>query len=87
MRTYKVDGYSWNKNADSKLVGKISDFRVTDAVKGEDEEMRPAVAIFHVSVLYDAETQKVRAEKLAEYLNDVNSKIGMYEILKGSTMS
>lgn len=87
MRMYKVDTYSWNKNADPKLVGKISEFRVTDAEKDEDEKQRPSVAKFLVSVLYDADTQKVRAEKLAEYLNDVNSKIGMYEILKGSTMS
>lgn len=87
MRLYKVDTYSWNKNADAKLVGKISKFRVTDAEKGEDEKYRPSVATFYVSVLYDAESQKIRAEKLAEYINDVNSKIGMYEILKDSTMS
>lgn len=87
MRLYKVDTYGWNKTADADLVGKIAEFRVTDAEKGEDEKQRPPVATFHVSVLYDTGTQKIRAEKLAEYLNDVNSKIGMYEILKGSAMS
>lgn len=87
MRTYKVDRYNYRTNADPKLVGKISEYRVTDAEKDEDEKYRPSVATFYVSMLYDAESQKIRAEKLAEYLNDVNSKIGMYEILKGSTMS
>lgn len=83
MRTYRVEGWSFSSG---ERKGKSSKFTVTDRYEAETEEERPYVAIFPVNVLYDAETQEVRANKLAAYLNDVNSKISMFATLSGSTM-
>lgn len=86
VRNYYVSTYTYNDTVEKHMRGKVSRYKVTDAYDNETEKERPPVAEFVVSVLYDAETQKVRAEKLAEYLNDVNSKIGMYQILTSTTI-
>lgn len=77
-RKYVVE--TWT-NRESK---RISKFTVSDQYEGEDD--RPAVAEFAVSVLYDAESQKLRAQQLANYLNEVNEKISVYATLSNTPM-
>lgn len=86
-REYGVQSWNFNKYSPKEKIGKVSHYQVTDKNENESEDERPPVAIFTVNALYDADTQKIRAEKLADYLNDINSKISMYEILSNSSMT
>ena len=81
MRTFKITRWTWSAG-DKK--GKPCEYRVTDAEAGEDEKERPEVAIFPVSVLYDSATQEARAKKLADYLNLINSKLNMFDVLSST---
>jgi hypothetical protein len=87
MRTYKVQRWSWNNNADKKKVGKISNFKVSDKYDYETDEERPAVADFEVNAVHDETSQKIRAEKLCSYLNDVNSKMNIYDTLTNTNIT
>lgn len=64
-----IVGHSFDKKT-----GVINGFFVTDCF--DDAELqagtRPAVATFNVTQLYDAHSQRQRAEKYAEYMNRIN---------------
>jgi hypothetical protein len=86
-RTYRVQTFTYNNNADKHLRGRVAEYVVTDAEVGEDKQIRPDVAVFPVNALYDAESQLVRADRLVAYLNDVNSKIGLYQTLSSTSIT
>ena len=62
-RTFKV---AHRTSAQTK---KITAYFVSDAHNDAELAERPDVAVFPISILYDAETQETRAEKFAEYMN------------------
>lgn len=66
-RTYKV-GHSSVKDKSTGDI-KITAYFVTDAHDVAELDDRPKAAEFEISVMYDDEIQRVRAEKYAEYLN------------------
>ena len=86
MRSFRVVVWTWNDNADKHLRGLVSNYRVTDKYKHETDSDRPAVADFAVNAVHDADTQKIRAEKLCSYLNEVNSKMNIYDTLTNTNM-
>lgn len=86
MRTYKVQRWTWNKNAEKHKVGTVSNFRVSDKYDHENDKERPAVADFEVNAVHDEASQKIRAEKLCSYLNDVNSKMNVYDTLSNTVL-
>jgi hypothetical protein len=86
-RKFRVDGYVWQRSDGSRIKGKHSKFVVTDSVENETEESRPHVAVFHVSVLWDEEIQELRANKLANFLNSVQDKSSVIDIMSGMTMT
>ena len=67
VRTYKV---AHNKDSDT---GRVLKFFVTDV--HDDNELqkglRPEIAVFPVSQLYDEEEQNYRASHYADYLNKI----------------
>jgi hypothetical protein len=81
MRTYKVQRWTWNKNAEKNKVNTVSNFRVSDKYEHETDKERPAVADFEVNAIHDEASQRIRAEKLCEYLNAVNEKMNIYDTL------
>lgn len=86
MRVFKVQTWTWNENAEKHKRDKVSNFRVSDKYPHETDKERPAVADFEVNAVHDEASQKVRAEKLCEYLNDVNEKMNIYETLKNTNI-
>lgn len=86
-RKFRVDRYSWVKTAGLQIKGKTSKYIVTDCEEDETEEMRPPVATFHISMAHDDDIQKIRAYKLAEFLNTAQEKVDVINILSGMTMA
>lgn len=62
-RTFKV------AHRKSNQTKQITAYFVNDAHNDAELSERPDVAVFPISLLYDAETQEARAEKFAEYMN------------------
>lgn len=57
-----------------------SDRNIRDQVRyAHQEEIRPRVATFPVSQLYDSETQERRAQMLADYLNRIQEALDQAE--------
>lgn len=83
-RQYSVSTWTYREHMGKEKAGKVSKYEVDDRYDDETAEERPAVATFQVSTLYDAESQKLRATKLAEYLNSVNEKISVYATLSST---
>lgn len=86
MRTFRVQRWTWNKNADKGKEGQVSNFRVSDKYAHETDKERPWVADFEVNAIHDEASQKIRADKLCEYLNSVNEKMNIYETLKNTNI-
>lgn len=83
-RTYKVATWTYKASAGREKAGKVVRYEVTDQYDNETDEERPPVAVFQITSLYDAESQHLRATKLAEYLNSVNEKISVYATLSNT---
>ncbi len=87
MRKYEVQIWSWNDKAPDKLkAGRTSSFKISDKYEHETDKERPCVATFEVNAIHDEDLQLVRARKLCEYLNSVNDKMNMYDILTNSNI-
>lgn len=67
VRTYKV---AHNKDQET---GRIFKFFITDVHNDEElrKGLRPDIAVFPVSELYDEEEQRYRAEHYVDYLNKI----------------
>lgn len=55
----------------SKTTNKIRGFTVNDGNNDKEITSRPDAAAFMISILYDENTQRIRATKFAKYLNDI----------------